>query len=389
MAAFTPQQQQLEPASVVFSRCLYAQLALQEYAPPRGYPLPLPSDPGYPAAELGMKLTAGFEMLLANRARFAQPAEAAAGGHRSAEQEQPILSGVPTSGGALPEADSSGAIELADLRGDAGWAAVVARLQAGSDWAAAAAASSERSELLLQQAAQSYRQSRAYAAGNRALAAPAVAIESLLAQAAAGAGPAPPPPAALPPPDSDAWLHEGSAQLDQELQQRQAELEQDVLRRQQRQRKGDGSSCSAPDARPPGSGGGGGAPAAGAPGSKAGAEGGDGPQCGQFDPSAVSASLRAFVEAASGLEGVEVPGRCGHGGGVSLRPRQFATELEKALGLEMGALGEPSCRSVVALPPCRAPAGSHCCAGRCHALPTIAPRCDCLRRAGWGGRRRC
>ena len=43
MAAFPPRD--LVLVAPTFSRCLYAQLALQEYAPPRGYPMPLPSDP--------------------------------------------------------------------------------------------------------------------------------------------------------------------------------------------------------------------------------------------------------------------------------------------------------------------------------------------------------
>ncbi len=42
MAAFPPRDMVL--AAPTFSRCLFAQLALQEYAPPRGYPMPLPSD---------------------------------------------------------------------------------------------------------------------------------------------------------------------------------------------------------------------------------------------------------------------------------------------------------------------------------------------------------
>lgn len=42
MAAFPPRD--LVLVAPTFSRCLYAQLALQEFAPPRGYPMPLPSD---------------------------------------------------------------------------------------------------------------------------------------------------------------------------------------------------------------------------------------------------------------------------------------------------------------------------------------------------------
>ena len=50
---------------VSFSRCLYAQMAMQAFQAPRGWPMPLPSEPGFAAAQLGAKLAAGFEMLLA------------------------------------------------------------------------------------------------------------------------------------------------------------------------------------------------------------------------------------------------------------------------------------------------------------------------------------
>ena len=43
MSAFPPTD--LVLAAPTFSRCLYAQLALQQYAPPRNYPMPMPTDP--------------------------------------------------------------------------------------------------------------------------------------------------------------------------------------------------------------------------------------------------------------------------------------------------------------------------------------------------------
>ncbi|NXK55507.1 ECD protein, partial [Chauna torquata] len=50
---------------VTFTKCLYAQLVQQKFAPDRrsGYTLPLPSHPQYKAYELGMKLAHGFEIL--------------------------------------------------------------------------------------------------------------------------------------------------------------------------------------------------------------------------------------------------------------------------------------------------------------------------------------
>ncbi|XP_065602755.1 protein ecdysoneless homolog isoform X2 [Cyrtonyx montezumae] len=51
--------------TVTFTKCLYAQLVQQKFAPDRrsGYTLPLPSHPQYKAHELGMKLAHGFEIL--------------------------------------------------------------------------------------------------------------------------------------------------------------------------------------------------------------------------------------------------------------------------------------------------------------------------------------
>lgn len=55
MAAFPPRDMVLVAAR--FSRCLYAQLALQEYAPPRGHPMPMPSDPQVGRGSAGAGLT--------------------------------------------------------------------------------------------------------------------------------------------------------------------------------------------------------------------------------------------------------------------------------------------------------------------------------------------
>eukprot|EP00887_Chlorella_sp_A99_P006906 scaffold2.g6906.t1 len=313
MAAFPPAA--LAPASVRLSRCLYAQVALQEYAPPRGYPLPLPSDPGYAGAELGMKLAAGFEMVVANRARFGRPAD---------EEEEEEQAGAPAAaprqqGGAPSGGSPSGA--LAALEGDAGWRAVRGWLERRGELG-------EAEQLRL--AAERYRRSVSYQARTRALAAPALLIDALLGEqaAAAAAGAAPPLPRAeaLPPPDSDAWLREGAEEVERELAQRQAEAEAEA-RRQERRRAARGAAGAAAAAGEAGA-------AVGQP---------------DFDPRQISASLRAFVEAAAGLEGAELPGdvrggtRGGGGGGageqVDLQAGRFAEELEKTLGLKLGALG--------------------------------------------------
>jgi hypothetical protein len=57
-----------EPRTTVLvtsNRCQYAQLAQQPFAPPRGWRLPPPNHPDLPRAEQGLKITAGFEILMA------------------------------------------------------------------------------------------------------------------------------------------------------------------------------------------------------------------------------------------------------------------------------------------------------------------------------------
>ncbi len=63
MAYFPPEN--LVKAYVRFNRCLYAQIALQNFAPVKNWPdIPMSSHPDYPAAILGVKVSAGYEMLL-------------------------------------------------------------------------------------------------------------------------------------------------------------------------------------------------------------------------------------------------------------------------------------------------------------------------------------
>lgn len=63
MTYFPPEE--LLRTSVRFSRCLYAQIALQDFAPSKNWPaMPMPSHTECPAALLGVKLAAGYEMLL-------------------------------------------------------------------------------------------------------------------------------------------------------------------------------------------------------------------------------------------------------------------------------------------------------------------------------------
>ncbi len=71
-----PCGQALVSVVLPLSRCQYAQLAQQPLEPPAGWP-PAPADaPGARAAQLGLKLTAGLEMLYWRAARAPRPADA-------------------------------------------------------------------------------------------------------------------------------------------------------------------------------------------------------------------------------------------------------------------------------------------------------------------------
>ncbi|KAL4427935.1 hypothetical protein ABPG75_002024 [Micractinium tetrahymenae] len=334
MAAFPPRDMLLVAAR--FSRCLYAQLALQEFAPPRCYPMPMPSDPQYKAAEVGLKLTAGFEMMYGNRARFGradsdeeegqqrqrqqQPAEAAAGEPAAAAAQQ-------STGPQAAAAAATAASSAAGLDGDAAWAAFRSRLESSGYFRGAIPGSAQHSALL-QAAGDSYRQTAAYRASTAALAAPARHVDAFLAQPI---GPSSfPPPEQLPPEGSEAWLQAGAqAQLEAELAQRQAEQEAEAARKAARRQgaaaQGQrGGSTAQPD--------------------DSGAGGQGQGQGDEFDPGELAGRLRTFVDMIAGLEGAELPGDAaaggsgssgggGGGGGVSLDEAKFAAELQRVLGL--------------------------------------------------------
>lgn len=270
--------------------------------------IPQPHSPQFKAAEVGLKLTAGFEMVCANRARFGRAEE---------DGEERQGAGVAAAAGATP--GSAVATEAA-LAGNPGWAAFKAALERRGYFQGSLPGSAQHSQLL-SAAVSSYRESEAYRQSTTALAAPALCIDELLRQPVDPASF--PPPEALPPEGSEAWLHEQApAQLEAELAARQAELEAQQARQQARQAQ-----------RQPAQPGGGGE--------------------GEFDPGQLIASLRAFVDMASGLEGAELPSAAGAAapgapGGVDLDEGAFADELRRVLGLGKAALkGEAMGQPVV------------------------------------------
>ena len=50
---------------VTLNRCMYAQLEQQEFEAPSGFSMPPAKSPQHSAAQRGMKLSCGFEMLYA------------------------------------------------------------------------------------------------------------------------------------------------------------------------------------------------------------------------------------------------------------------------------------------------------------------------------------
>lgn len=50
---------------VTLNRCMYAQLGQQEFKAPASFSMPPAKSPQHSAAQRGMKLTCGFEMLYA------------------------------------------------------------------------------------------------------------------------------------------------------------------------------------------------------------------------------------------------------------------------------------------------------------------------------------
>ncbi len=251
---------------------------------------------------MGLKLTAGFEMVCANRARFG----------RAEDEEEPLRQGAGEAAAAAADAaPGSAAAAEATLANNPGWAAFKAALERRGYFQGSLPSSVQHSQLL-SAAVSSYRESEAYRQSTAALTAPALCIDELLRQPVDPASF--PAPGELPQEGSEAWLHEQApAQLEAELAARQAELEAQQARQQARQAQ-----------RQP-------------------AQPGDGGE-GDFDPGQLIASLRAFVDMASGLEGAELPSASGAAaapgapGGVDLDEEAFADELRRVLGLGKAAL---------------------------------------------------
>ncbi|KAA6422714.1 MAG: SGT1 isoform 1 [Trebouxia sp. A1-2] len=204
LAHFQPQD--LVTVIVSFNRALYAQLAQQQFQPPRGYPLPAPNNPTFKAANLGMKLTCGFEMVMAKYTS-------------------------ESSCGTSSTFQGSVQLDASALKGNPQWAAFKASLAKNGYFRGNIPGSAQYKELLAE-AVQAYAQSEAYQQSVNAAPGPGEAIAAILQQ------PVDRDQFKDGPEDDDSWMTGGAADLEAELAQRQKELEGNMAKRAKRSAQG-------------------------------------------------------------------------------------------------------------------------------------------------------
>eukprot|EP00250_Pteridium_aquilinum_P017653 c23719_g1_i1 orf=225-2279(-) len=201
MSHFLPSNKEVQMVDVMvrMSRAMYAQLTQQVFQAPRCYPMPHLSDPHYHEAEIGMKLTCGFEMMYWERA----------------------------------DCDAQGNVSTrADTRGskDVGWQAFLASLQQTGYFKDLLEGSKEYRELM-DRAVSRYRQTSLFTTVSAAMNAPIQRITEILA---------------LPhlvedfarsmelKSDDDSWLYNGEDDLKNAMLERQKEIETYELERTMR-----------------------------------------------------------------------------------------------------------------------------------------------------------
>ena len=236
-----------------FSRLQFAQFALAPAGlTPPGWPTPSADAPREVAAalELGAKVAAAFALLVADGERLV-----GAGGGTSLPADPAALAALPEWRAYLAALTSRGAFD-GEVEGSSRWREVLAA------------------------AAREFAGSAAWRAAAAARSAPSVRVRALLA--------APTPDVAAleaacahTPVDSDAWMRDGGAELEEEVE---------------RLERGAAAAAEAKAARKKEGGGGGGGGGAPPP-----------PPSSAFDPSAVVAQVQAFVNKISSFEGAEVP----------------------------------------------------------------------------------
>lgn len=262
---------------VTMSRAMYAQLYQQMFAAPRKYPMPGVADPSFKAAELGMKLTCGFEMMYWERQRFEGD-------------------GVDM----INEAEKLKQEDKAPFH-DPGWEAYYKRLEKSGYFRDLLEGSREWKQLL-QAAVADYRRTQGFAATSADMQAPIKRVKEILSLPHSAADFTGSP---LPESDSDAWLYDGEGDLANAINERQAEIDAHESRRAMRPNQAGSAEVGDGEPQPAG--------AADEP---------------LYDPQELIQGIQSFMSKISSYEGAEFPGD----EAVSLNTSRFMEELESALG---------------------------------------------------------
>ncbi|XP_063961353.1 protein ecdysoneless homolog [Lytechinus pictus] len=273
MKHFGPED--LVTSRVKFTRCLYAQLVQQSFQPDRrsGWKLPSPSSSKFKSADLGMKLAHGFEILCSH----------CHGNKKDADH----VSTTPT--------------EPEDLANGARWEKFLHSLTEKGFFRGELKGSKLYKELL-KSAKQFY---ASMVNGNEQtsqtwLGEPGHQVMSLLNKVHCDIMQLKKEEKNLPPPDSDGWMELGIEELD------------DMIA------KAAGKATRS-------------APAGSKPKADRGQRSEGHPDEVNFDPGQVTESLKSFVDAVSGLKGVEFPADEGRMGNIDFNPDEFEQVMRNIL----------------------------------------------------------
>lgn len=269
---------------VCFNRCMYAQLMQQSFYPPRGVSMPLPSDPEYKAADLGVKVTAGMEIVYCKSNRY----EGATGYNEDEGDQERVLAEEPST---------------SRLRFNPAWLSYEASLQKSGYFQENIPGSKKYKELW-EAAARSFMSSDLYHTSLEVLREPGVIIGGIMSKAVAREEFE----EVVDLPDSDdSWLRRGAEQLDRELQRRQQEMDEYSQRKGRRDESS--ADCGDEDRR----------------------------NVGEVDAHEVAEKFQGFVNFLSSFEGAEVPG---DPDSIHCDPKKFFKELEQVLGVDAGRTHE-------------------------------------------------
>jgi hypothetical protein len=249
---------------VSFSRAMYAQLVQQVFQAPRRYPMPPLSSPQFKAAELGMKLTCGFEMMYWERAGY-EPQEGMQ--NQNTPDDTSLTTPVKLDG--VPDSDP-------------GWQVFRSSLQNRGYFKGLMEGSKEHRQLL-QAAVERYQESMMFARVSSAMHAPIKCMNDIMSIPCTSSDF----PAILQESDDDSWLYDGDAELTSALLERQKEMEAYEMRRASRKQSNKNAAADYETSNQ------------------------DSPKHGLKEPSldlaGLAQSMQAFVTKSSSYEGAEVP----------------------------------------------------------------------------------